>query len=151
KRGSLARYVFEYAAFFLWASVRTPLQMLRRRYAMIDINSLPDFLVFAPFLAKWMGAKLVLDLHEVTPEFYISKYRVSENSKTVRLMKYLEQISIRFADHVITINEPIEDLLAARGLPRAKSTVVMNAVDEKRFPHILPSPATPDSTDQDRF
>lgn len=151
KRGSLARYVFEYAAFFLWASVRTPLQMLRRRYAMIDINSLPDFLVFAPFLAKWMGAKLVLDLHEVTPEFYISKYRVSENSKTVRLMKYLEQISIRFADHVITINEPIEDLLAARGLPRAKSTVVMNAVDEKRFPHISPSPATPDSTDQDRF
>jgi glycosyltransferase involved in cell wall biosynthesis len=34
---------------------------------------------------------------------------------------------------VITINEPIEHLLASRGLDRSKSTVVMNAVDEARF------------------
>src|SRR2546428_789784 len=76
KRGSRARYFFEYAAFFGWAFLRLSLQMRRRRYAVIDVNTLPDFLIFAPVLARWMGAKLVLDLHEITPEFYISKYGI---------------------------------------------------------------------------
>src|SRR5437870_5347112 len=40
KRGSLPRYIFEYAAFFLWAFVRVPLQMRRRQYAVIDVNTL---------------------------------------------------------------------------------------------------------------
>ena len=133
ERGSLARYFFEYATFFLWVFVRLPLQMLRRRYAAIDVNTLPDFLIFAPVLAKWMGAKLILDMHEITPEFYMSKYRSAESSQTVRLLKYLEKISVRFADQVITINEPIQDLLVDRGLSRSKSTVLMNAVDEARF------------------
>ena len=133
KRGSVARYFFEYAAFFLWTFIRVPLQMFRRRYSVIDVNSLPDFLVFAPILARWMGAKLVLDLHEITPEFYMSKYGIAENSWTIRLLTYLEKISVRFADRVITINDPIEDLLVVRGLDRSKSTVVMNAADEARF------------------
>lgn len=133
ERGSLARYAFEYATFFLWVFAKLPLQMVRRRYGVIDVNSLPDFLIFAPLLAKCMGAKLILDLHEITPEFYVSKYGMSEQSWFVRLLTFLEKISIQFADEVITINEPIEDLLVGRGLDRAKSTVVMNAVDEARF------------------
>jgi glycosyltransferase involved in cell wall biosynthesis len=146
KRGSLTRYLYEYIAFFLWAFVQAPVQMLRMRYAVIDVNSLPDFLIFAPILARWMGAKLILDLHEITPEFYMSKYGIGETSWTIRLLKYLERISIAFADRVITISEPIEDLLAGRGLPRSKSTVIMNAVDEARFaipysqPHARISP-----------
>jgi len=75
KRGSLARYLFEYAAFFVWALVRVSLQMRWRRYAVVDVNTLPDFLIFAPIVAKWMGTKLILDMHEVTPELYGSKYR----------------------------------------------------------------------------
>lgn len=141
ERGSLVRYLFEYTAFFLWVFVRVPLQMRHRRYALIDVNSLPDFLIFAPVLAKWMGAKLVLDLHEIMPEFYMSKYHVEGNSLTVRLLKYLEKISINFADHVITINKPVADLLTRRGLLRSKSTIVMNAADEARFTGITDSAA----------
>src|SRR5437899_8400391 len=85
KRGSLARYVFEYVAFFLWAFVRVSLQMRWKRYAFIDVNTLPDFLVFAAVAAKWKGAKLILHMHEITPEFYISKYGIAENSWSVRL------------------------------------------------------------------
>src|SRR5205823_7787846 len=89
QRGSLVRYFFEYAAFFAWAFLRMPLQMRRRRYAVIDVNTLPDFLVFAPVLARWMGAKIVLDMHEITPEFYMSKYGMARRSWVVRLLTYL--------------------------------------------------------------
>ena len=80
KRGSLARYAFEYMAFFLWTFVWVTFQMPRRRYAVIDVNTLPDFLAFAPALAKLMGAKIVLDMHEITPEFYMSKYGIAQQS-----------------------------------------------------------------------
>lgn len=133
ERGSLLRYAFEYFAFFLWACFRLTVGTFRRRYAAIDVNTLPDFLIFAGVFARWMGARLVLDMHEITPEFYISKYGVAENSWLVRSLKIIEKCSFDFADRVMTINEPIQDLLVRRGLPRSKSTVVMNAVDEVRF------------------
>ena len=133
KRGSLVRYAYEYAAFFLWAMVRVTVQMTQRDYAVIDVNTLPDFLVFAAIFARWMGAKVVLDMHEITPEFYISKYGIAKESRTIRLLEWLEKISFDYADHVITVNEPIQNLLIERGLPRVKSTVIMNSVDEEFF------------------
>jgi glycosyltransferase involved in cell wall biosynthesis len=150
-RGSLLRYIFEYGAFFLWSAIRVPMLMLRRRYAAIDVNSLPDFLIFAPLVARWMGAKLVLDLHEITPEFYMSKYGIAETSRTIRLLTYLEKISVKFADRVLTINEPIEDLLVSRGLDRAKSTIIMNAVDEERFAASSKTSVAVAQRDQEKF
>jgi glycosyltransferase involved in cell wall biosynthesis len=132
-RGSLARYLFEYAVFFLWVFVRVLLLMRHRRYIVIDVNTLPDFLIFAVVPARWMGAKLILDMHEITPEFYISKYGIAEDSWLVRLLQVQEKISFDCADHVITINEPIQSLLIQRGLPSSKTIVVMNAADEARF------------------
>jgi glycosyltransferase involved in cell wall biosynthesis len=146
RRGSLARYAFEYIAFFIWAFVRVTVQMPWRRYAIIDVNTLPDFLIFASVFARWMGAKVILDMHEITPEFYISKYGIAENSCWVRLLQYLEKISFNFADHVITINEPIQDLLVDRGLPQAKSTVITNSADEARFASHSRSSAATDGT-----
>jgi glycosyltransferase involved in cell wall biosynthesis len=139
KRGSLARYVFEYLAFFVWAFVTLARLMPRRWYGVVDVNTLPDFLIFAAAPARWMGAKLVLDMHEITPEFYMSKYGIPENSWIVRLMRLQERMSFAYADHVITIHEPIEDLLVGRGLRREKSVVVMNAVDEAGFAKPAPS------------
>lgn len=151
RRGSPVRYLFEYAAFFFWVFLTLPLRTARRRYAVIDVNSLPDVLIFAPIIARWMGAKLILDLHEITPEFYMSKYQIADNSWVVRLLKYLERISVDFADRVITISEPVQDLLAHRGLPYPKSTVIMNAVDEQRFAADAGSSATEVSPDAPKF
>jgi glycosyltransferase involved in cell wall biosynthesis len=82
-------------------------------------------------------------MHEITPEFYISKYGIAEDSWWVRVLKYVEKISFGFADHVITINEPIQDLLAERGLSQPKSTVITNSVDEARFTSGAESPSVP--------
>src|SRR5437867_11027004 len=130
KRGSMARYTFEYAAFFLWAFFRLSVLMRRKRYTFIDVNTLPDFLIFAAAPARWMGAKLILDMHEITPEFYRSKYGITEDSWPVRLLRRVEKLSFDYADYVITINDPIQDLLVSRGLVRSTSIVVMNAADE---------------------
>ncbi|HYD16691.1 MAG TPA: glycosyltransferase family 4 protein [Candidatus Nanoarchaeia archaeon] len=133
KRGSLARYAYEYLAFFLWCMFKLTSLMRTRRYAVVDVNTLPDFLVFAAVFARWMGAKVVLDMHEITPEFYRSKYGMPENSMLVKVLELQERLSFNFADQVITINEPIEDLFVSRGLDRTKSTIITNAADETKF------------------
>lgn len=133
KRGSLVRYFFEYFAFLVWAFFKLSRLMRKRRYAIVDVNNLPDFLVFAAAYARWKGAKIVFDMHEITPEFYISKYGIGEDSWIVRLLKRIEKASFDFADHVIAINEPIRELLASRGLPPSKCTVITNSVDEEMF------------------
>ena len=133
KRGSLIRYAFEYLAFFFWSFWKLSVLMGKRRYAVVDVNTLPDFLVFAGAWAKLRGAKLVLDMHEITPEFYMSKYGKSEKALSIRLHKFIEWLSFKFADHVLTINEPINKLLEGRGLRTSKTTVIMNAVDDALF------------------
>ncbi len=132
-RGSLARYAFEYMAFFLWAAYKLMRLTTKVRYSVIDVNTLPDFLVFAAAPARWMGARIVLDMHEITPEFYMSKYGLERKALVVRALTWIERLSFNFADEVININGPIEDLLVSRGLNRSKSIVVMNSVDESVF------------------
>ena len=149
KRGSIFRYVFEYVAFFLWAFVRVLLLSRRRRYSVVDVNTLPDFLIFAAVPARWMGAKLVLDMHEITPEFYMSKYNVGANSWLIRFLTYIEKISFDFADSVVAISEPIRDLLVGRGLDPSKAIVVMNSADEARF--VSQAPGPPGDKDSNGF
>jgi glycosyltransferase involved in cell wall biosynthesis len=132
-RGSLVRYLFEYIAFFLAAFWKLAVLMPKRRYSIIDVNTLPDFLVFAAAYAKLRGAKVVLDMHELTPEFFMSKYEVDRDHWLVRLSEFLERISFRYADHVITINDPVQELFVSRGLDPRKATVMMNAADDALF------------------
>lgn len=143
KRGSLSRYSFEYLSFFVWAFFKVRSLVGRRRYSVIDVNNLPDFLVFAGSYAKWKGSKLVFDMHEITPEFYMSKYGIRDDSWRVRFLKWVEKASFNFADEVITINEPIRDLLERRGLPAGKCTIVMNSVDESLLRSGSELPALP--------
>jgi glycosyltransferase involved in cell wall biosynthesis len=133
QRGSLFRYLYEYLAFFVWCFFKLNRLMKTRRYSIVDANNLPDFLVFAGLFAKWRGARIVFDMHEITPEFYMSKYKVKEGHPLIRILKWLEKVSFRYADHVITINEPIKKLLERRGLAQGKTTIIMNAVDEALF------------------
>jgi len=151
KRGSLLRYAYEYAAFFLWCFFKLVPQMSRRQYGIIDVNNLPDFLVFAGIYPKLRGAKLVFDMHEITPEFYMSKYKMSERSLVIRLLKWIEWLSFTFADQVITINEPIRRLLVERGLNPAKTSVIMNSVDEALFKACKPAMPEPGAAGDNKF
>lgn len=139
ERGSLTRYGFEYATFLFWVFLRVHVLTWKRRYAVIDVNTLPDFLIFAPLFARRLGSKLLLDMHEITPEFYMSKYGRGPDGLVVRVLRTIERWSFGFADHVLTINEPIRDLLVSRGLNPTSTTIIMNSADDARFNRNAPS------------
>jgi glycosyltransferase involved in cell wall biosynthesis len=130
KRAAALRYVFEYCSFFVHASWRATALMRKHRYSVIDVNSIPDFLVYAALIPRWMGAKVVLDMHEFMPEFFMSKYGLSDRHILIRLLKWQERISFNFADQVVLIHEPMRDIFAARGLRPEKTTVVISSANE---------------------
>jgi glycosyltransferase involved in cell wall biosynthesis len=132
-RGKL-RYLLEYASFGLMALGAVAAHHLVRRYDLIYVHTLPDVLVFAASVPKLLGASVLLDLHDPMPETMISKFGLSEGHPLVRLTKFLEHVSLLYADQAITVHEPLRQLFLQRRVPPDKIAVVMNLVDQSRFP-----------------
>jgi len=131
KRASTLRYLFEYFSFFLQASWKITKLMRKHHYGVIDVNSIPDFLVFTARIPKWMKAKVVLDMHEFMPELFISKFGLSESHIVIRLLKWQERLSFNFADHVLVIHEPMQKIFAKRGLNSQKTTIIISSANEE--------------------
>lgn len=123
----------EYLVFLVLAMLKLMRLHLRQRYGTVQIHNLPDFLVFAALGVKLSGAKVILDLHDLMPEFFASKFDSGMDSWPVRLVIWQEQISCRFADHVITVTESWRQTLIERGVPAEKVSVVMNVADPRIF------------------
>jgi glycosyltransferase involved in cell wall biosynthesis len=136
-----ARYFFEYAGFLAVAAVLVAALHLKRRFDVVQVNSMPDSLVFAATVPKLLGARVLLDLHECMPEFYAVKYDVGMGHRMVRLMGWLEQAAIRFADSVITCTEQMRQAFESRGAARGKIAVIMNSANEEVFDPVQYPPA----------
>jgi hypothetical protein len=60
RRSAAMRYAYEYGFFGAWAFVLVSLLHARRRYDIVYVHNMPNFLVFAGCLPKLRGAKIVL-------------------------------------------------------------------------------------------
>ena len=132
-RGGALRYLFEFVAFQLAATALAGALHLRRRYRVVETTSVPDWLVFAAIVPKLLGARVLLDLHECMPEYGATKYGVPSDHRIVRVLTFLERISIGFADFVTTCTEQMRERFIERGAPAEKIAVVLNSFDEERF------------------
>ncbi|HEY0605023.1 MAG TPA: glycosyltransferase family 4 protein [Herpetosiphonaceae bacterium] len=125
--------LLEYLAFFTAAFARLALLHRRERYDVVQIHNLPDFLVFAALVPKLAGARVILDIHDVMPEFYASRFKSGMSSWPVRLVRWQEWLSCRFADHVITVTDLWRETLIQRGVRPDKVSVVMNVANDQIF------------------
>src|SRR5262249_59496544 len=129
--------------FFWLAAVRLTKLHRRRRYRVIHVHNLPDFLVFAAAIPKLRGVPVILDLHDLMPEFYRGRFE-GNGSGLGWAIRLQERLSRRFADHVITVSEQWRTALVGRGVPEGKCSVVMNVADERVF---APRPSAASSSE----
>jgi len=133
---SKRKYVMDYAASVTALGARLAMLHARHRYDLVQVHTLPDFLVFSALPAKLTGARVVLDIHDLMPELYLSKFSLPGDGRVVRMLRTLERMSTTFADHVITASEAFQERLVESGVPSEKITVVLNSPD----PSVFPSP-----------
>jgi glycosyltransferase involved in cell wall biosynthesis len=129
----LSTYLREYLTFLArsgWAAVRAH---RRERFALVQVHSLPDFLVFAALPLRMVGVPVILDLHEAMPEFFRTRFARAANRVTHRLLLLEERVSIAFSTAVLTVNEAAADRLLGLGVPPAKVSIVRNSPALGRF------------------
>jgi glycosyltransferase involved in cell wall biosynthesis/peptidoglycan/xylan/chitin deacetylase (PgdA/CDA1 family) len=105
----------------------------QNRYDLIHIHNMPDFLVFAAWYPKLDGAKLILDIHDLTPELFASKFGTTVASAYVKLLKLIERASAAFVDHVIVSNDLWAGTIVSRSVSKEKCSVFLNHADPAIF------------------
>ncbi len=129
----IGTYLAEYAAFFARSAVAAASLHARRRYALAQVATLPDPLVFAMAPLRLDGVPVVLDLHEAMPEFFRSRFPAASRGVVRSGLLAAERASIAFATHVLTVNDALGDRLVSLGVPASKVTVVLNSPRADRF------------------
>ncbi len=133
RREGALLYLVEHFAFMAMATLLAGFLHVRRRYDVVQANTIPDSVVFASIVPKLLGAKVMLDLHECVPEFFATKYDLPLSHPLVRLSGWVEQAAIRYADRVVTCTQEMKDVFVGRGAPADKIDVILNAADEAVF------------------
>ncbi|MDX9863663.1 MAG: glycosyltransferase [Anaerolineaceae bacterium] len=130
---SLVSYLFEYLLAMILFSFRLLSLHIKSPYDLIHVHNMPDFLVFAAFLPRIFGAKLILDIHDPMPEFYQAKFQKKADRPLVRMMRLQERWSAAFSHAVLTANPTFKENLIVRGIPAGKITVTQNLPDRSVF------------------
>lgn len=123
------RYLARYAAFLFAAGLKVARLSRRHRIDIVQVHTMPDFLVFAALPAKRRGTKVILDVHDLVPELYASKFGLRESHPLIRALVWVERRSIAFADTALAVHGPHRDALVHHGNPAEKLTVIMNSPD----------------------
>jgi glycosyltransferase involved in cell wall biosynthesis len=126
-------YLLKLLLFFVRSAWFLSVHHFRKPYDLIHVHSIPDFEVFATLVPKALGARVLLDLHDIVPEFYASKFKIGHGSLVFRLLVLMEKASCAFADQVIIANHLWEKTIVARSVPGEKCTTVINYPDPSIF------------------
>ena len=136
--GFIAEYIYSFAATALLAV------KARRsgRFDIIQACNPPDiFWPIALMLRAFDGTKFVFDHHDLCPELYQSRFPRGSRFPH-RALLWLEKITHKSANHVISTNDSYRDIAIGRsGKPSAAVTVVRSGPDPNRLSRGLAAPA----------
>lgn len=133
RRGSFRRYLAEYGASIALSALFLLRRSVPRRYDIVQVNTIPDALVFAALGPKLLGARIVIDMHECMPELFEAEHGKGPGHPVNRLLARAEQWSMAFADQVITCTEQQKATFVRRGTPADKIAVALNCGDEALY------------------
>ncbi|HUV12496.1 MAG TPA: glycosyltransferase family 4 protein, partial [Acidobacteriota bacterium] len=119
---------------FLVVSFWVLLRLWRRhRYQLCQVHNMPDYLVFAPIWLRICGVPVVLDLHDLSVELFISRWGEQRARILGPLVRLTERLACKFASHLITASGGFRERLLARGVPPQKLTLILNSADDRIF------------------
>ena len=131
--GAAWMYLLKILLFIAQAAIVLSIRQLRKRYDIVHVHNVPDFLVFAAIVPKLLGAKIILDIHDILPELYAGKFGVSAESPIFRCLLFVERLASRFADHTIVANHLWHARLVMRSVASEKCSTILNYPDLRLF------------------
>jgi glycosyltransferase involved in cell wall biosynthesis len=130
RKGGIGRYLLDYFSFFWLVALKLTINHVQGPYAAIQVNTMPDFLVFATLIPRLLGAKVTLQMYEPVPELWATKF---SSAALISLMKFAEQTSLRYAHRAFAVTEQLKGTYVSRGADADKITVILNVPDSRLF------------------
>lgn len=119
--------------FFCRALAHLGSKKLRHGCDLLHVHNIPDFLVFAGLRLKLQGTAIILDIHDIVPELYESKFTDGSRSLFSNGLRHIEKWSCHFANHVIIANHIWKKTLLGRSVTAPRLTALVNNVDLDLF------------------
>ncbi len=139
--GGALGYVWEYGVSLVATFLLSLWVFLRHGFDVVHAHNPPDLFVLIALFYKAFGKKFVYDHHDLAPELYAARFGHGSGGFVYRVLLWLEGLSCRIADHVITTNESYKALEMERhNLPAEQITVVRNGPDLRRLKRVPPDP-----------
>jgi len=126
-------YLLKLVAFLVRSTLLMAWRHIRRPYDVIHVHNVPDFLVLAAVVPRLLGARVILDIHDLMPELFMNKFHVAGDSLVVRSLLVTERICCRAVDHVIIANDLWHEKVVARSVDPARCTTSLNYPDLRLF------------------
>ncbi len=142
RRSPALWYPIQYSLFFMWALLVVSVLGCRRRYDVVQVDNIPDFLVFAAVVPRLRRMPVVFFLLELMPDMTAARLHLSADDLRVRLVTWLECKATHAADRVITVSDRLRRIMASRGLDPARVMIVPNSHPLDDVPARRP-PSTP--------
>lgn len=130
KKGNILRYISDYFSFFILSTIKVTQLHLIHPYKAIQVNTMPDILVFVTIIPRLLGAKVIAFMKEPTPELSITKYK---SSILAFMLKIVEQFVLKYANLSFTVTQQLKDVYVSRGANADKMHVVLNGPDPSHF------------------
>ena len=102
------------------------------------------------------GVRFVFDQHDLNPELFESRFGMPEGRSVARFqyyaLRWLEQMTYRTADMVISTNESYRAIAMGRGQRAGEDVVVVRSGPEtERMRPVHPEPTAPSATPARRW
>lgn len=132
--GGLVGYIIEYGYAYVAALIYTTLLFLTNRFDVIHAHNPPEIYVFVAVLFKPFGVKFVFDHHDLSPDVYMAKTDSRGSRSLYRILRWMERVTLRQADHVIATNQSYKMIEMERAnIAPEKITIVRNGPNLTRF------------------
>src|SRR5262249_18705700 len=93
-------YLWSYLKFFLKSFFFLAFRSFSHRYDVIHVHNMPNALVFAAIIPKMLGARVMLDVHDLMTVNYMAKFDAGETDARIKTLKVEQRMSAAFADHI---------------------------------------------------
>lgn len=103
-----------------------------KNYDLIVIHNMPDYLIFSA-IKQWRRKPIVLDLHDLTPELFASKWGARKLKYAIPFVKLIESVCCKMASSLLTTSVGFENNLQKRGISKDRMTLILNSADEAFF------------------
>jgi glycosyltransferase involved in cell wall biosynthesis len=140
-RGSKLRYVAEYLSFIIPAFLMVSYLHLKLGFHVVEVTNLPDPLLLSALVPRLMGAKVIFDMRECSPEMFNDRLGLSFEGKPMQAIIALEQAMVRFAHATIICTEQMKQAVVRRGASADKIAVTLNSGMAYTPVVVLPDPA----------